>query len=288
MSVDELDPEFAGDFDRDVVVVGGGASGLSAALFLARYGLDALVFDRGTSAIEQCYCIENYLGLLGIRPETFLELGREHVRYEGAEVEHDMVVDVARLRARDVDGESDPASGFTVETQDGREVTTRSVVAATAYDGDFLAGLADGEFHDAGDHPVAADAEGRTEIDGLYAAGWLTGGPHQVSIAAGHGARVAKSLIEDYRKARGYWEEVAQFWDWRVEEGTYGDDEWAGHVDDWIEGTVPDDEDISEERVERVKAEVKAERLRFAVSETEREARLDASRELLGEKLFEG
>lgn len=82
MSEERFDRESGGDFDRDVVVVGGGASGLSAALFLARYGLDTLVFDRGTSAIEQCYCIENYLGLLGIRPETFLELGREHVLYE--------------------------------------------------------------------------------------------------------------------------------------------------------------------------------------------------------------
>ncbi|WP_158059398.1 FAD-dependent oxidoreductase [Halorussus halophilus] len=275
------------EFDRDVVIVGGGASGLSAALFLSRYGLDALVFDRGTSAIEQCYCIENYLGLLGIRPETFLELGREHVRYEGGDVEDDMVVEVARLNASD-EGSKDSNSlgGFRVSTQDGRDVTTRFVLAATAYDGDYLAELADGEFHDGGDHPVEADESGRTEIDGLYVAGWLSGGPHQVSIAAGHGGRVAKSLIEDLRKSRGYWDEVAQFWDWRVEVDKYGGDEWEGHVDDWIDGTIPDEE-ISAERIERVKAEIKEERLDFEISAAEREARLEASRELLREKLFE-
>ena len=282
---DDSDRQFIRDsdheFDRDVVVVGGGASGLSATVFLARYDLDALVFDRGNSAIKRCYSLENYLGFLGIRPDTFLELARDHARYEGATVEDEMVVEVTR-----VEDSEDHETGFRVRTQDGREVTTRYVLAAAAYDGDYLAPLADGEFHDEGDHPVRTDEEGRTEIDGLYVAGWLSGGPHQVVTAAGHGARVAKSLVEDRRKARGYWEEVASYWDWRVPEGQYGSEEWEREVDEWIDGTIPDDAEFDPERVERVREAIKTERLDFQRSEAERARRLEAGRERLQEHLF--
>lgn len=278
-------------FDRDVVIVGGGASGLSAAVFLARYGLDTLVFDRGNSAIKQCYSLENYLGFLGVRPETFLELARDHARHEGATIEADMVVEVQRVEdggGKEDDGDAtDADAGFRVRTQDDREVTTRYVLAAAAYDGDYLAPLADGDFHEEGDHPVEADDDGRTEIDGLYVAGWLSGGPHQVVIAAGHGARVAKSVVEDRRKARGYWEGVADYWDWRVPEGRYGSEEWEREVDEWIDGTIPDDAEFDSERVERVREEIKTERLDFQQSEAQRARRLEAGRERLRERLFD-
>lgn len=62
----------------DVVIVGGGASGLSAGVFTARYGLSTLILDRGASAIQRCYNIGNYLGFIGIDPGTF-QIGRAHV-----------------------------------------------------------------------------------------------------------------------------------------------------------------------------------------------------------------
>ena len=287
----DRDGDSSAAFDRDVIVVGGGASGLSAAVFLARYGFDVVALDRGNSAIRRCYSLENYLGFLAIDPERFLELGREHVRYEGGEIVDDMVVDVARIDGGDSsEAESSfdaDSSGFRVRTQDGRTVTTRYVVAAAAYDGDYLAGLADGTFHEEGDHPVEADDDGRTSVEGLYVAGWLSGGPHQVVIAAGHGARVAKVLAVDHRKSRGYWDGVADCWDWRVEAGTYGDERWEREVDDWIDGTIPEDEALSAERIERVRAEIKAERLDFQLSSAERERRLEDGRETLREHLFE-
>lgn len=254
----------------DVVVVGGGAAGLAAALFTARYGLETLVFDRGQSAIRQSYSIENYLGFLSVSPAQFLRLGRAHVQYEGAEVVDDLVTRVAE---RD--------DGFRVETTEGANVTADRVVAASAYNADYLAGLEDGAFHEEGDHPVdCEEATGRTRVDGLYVAGWLSGQPHQVLVAAGHGGRVGKELVSDYRAEQGYWDGVDDYWDWSVAEGTYGDETWHEQMDAWLDSTLPDD-DLDEERVERVREAVKDERLGFACSPAERDARLADTRALL-------
>lgn len=270
--------------EYDVAIVGGGASGLSAAVFTARYGFSTVVFDRGPSAIQRCYSIGNYLGFPAIDPESFLELGRAHAQYEGSEVVDDLVVSVEQP-----DAAEQGASRFRIRTQNGCELTASSVIAASAYNADYLSNLDDGEFHEPGTHPVDCEqATGRTEIDGLYVAGWLSGSPHQVLISAGHGARVAKSLIEDRRLANGFWEEVAQYWDWQVEGGTYGSDSWEQHIDDWIEETIPEDEAISEERRERVAEAVTEERLDFQLSEAEREQRMQACNALLREHLLDG
>lgn len=269
--------------DYDVVVVGGGASGLAAAVFTARYGLDTVVLDRGVSAIRRCYAVENYPGFLGIDPESFLSLARGHVRYEGGEV-----VDRHVRRVEREDG------AFRVRTDgddgdEGAALRADYVVAATAYDADYLAGLRDGEFHGEGDHPVDADeATGRTDVDGLYVAGWLSGDPHQVVISAGHGARVAKSLVRDHRvNEEGFWEEVAQFWDWCVEEGTYGGEDWEAHVGEWIDERIPEDRDLDEDRIAAVRRAIKEERRDIQTPAAERAERLRDARALLDEVVSE-
>lgn len=58
-------PASTGAIDHDVVVAGGGTTGLPAAIFLTRYGLDTRVLASGKSAITQCARLENYLGFPG-------------------------------------------------------------------------------------------------------------------------------------------------------------------------------------------------------------------------------
>jgi thioredoxin reductase (NADPH) len=273
--------------EYDVVIVGGGASGLSAGVFTARYGLETLILDRGASAIQRCYNIGNYLGFLAIDPGTFLELGRAHARYEGCEIVDDLVVTVEESEdetGTEIEGKDD--ARFHIETQDGRELSASHVIAASAYNADYLSDL-DDAFH-AGDHPVECDeATGRTQIDGLYVAGWLSGGSHQVIICAGHGARVAKALIQDHRVEDGYWEDVAQYWDWQVEDGKYGDETWKAHVDEWIVDTLPEDEDVCEGQLDCIRDAIMSERLDFQLSEDERKQRLEDSRALFREHFLD-
>jgi len=265
--------------DHDVAVVGGGAAGLAAAVFTARYGLETTVFDGGKAAITQCAHIENYLGFpAGISPERFLDLGRAHAAAEGARVADERVTAVRRRDDR-----------FVVETTDREAIADRVIVAA-AYDGDVLDPLVaelpdsvDGEDSESEDPFVPTEA-GRTAVDGLYVAGWMSGETaHQVGINAGHGARAGLALARDDMSDR-YWPAVGErYVDWVVHDGRYGGDGWDDHVDEWFDGEMlPDDHDLDPETVEAAREDLKAEFLGRCIDEDERRRRdRDGQRRLL-------
>ncbi|WP_210771108.1 FAD-dependent oxidoreductase, partial [Streptomyces albidus (ex Kaewkla and Franco 2022)] len=70
----------------DVVVVGGGAAGLSAALVLGRSRRSVLVIDAGQPRNASAGHMHNYLGREGARPAELLAIGREEVGRYGVEV----------------------------------------------------------------------------------------------------------------------------------------------------------------------------------------------------------
>ena len=257
------------ELDVDVAIVGGGPAGCSAGVFTARYGLETLVFDRGSSSLRRCACLENYLGFpCGIEAETFLELAQTHAREAGCRLREELVDAVVALED---EGETEDAAGgegFRLEPQDGNPVTARFVIAATKYDGSYLRGLDDeamftGESQsDEGserfdrDYP---DAEGRTPVEGLYVAGPLAGGGDQAIIAAGHGATVARALLRDRRQTNGYWGHFAEQYDWRRYSGNR-QEEWAD-PERWVEyfeSTAPDDREA--EAIRRLAESYAAER----------------------------
>jgi thioredoxin reductase (NADPH) len=63
----------------DAIVVGGGAGGLSAAIYLARYRLSCLVIEKG---LGRSFWMQNLTNYLGLPPETpgrdLLKQGQEH------------------------------------------------------------------------------------------------------------------------------------------------------------------------------------------------------------------
>ncbi|MEU0173648.1 NAD(P)/FAD-dependent oxidoreductase [Streptomyces massasporeus] len=102
-----------------VVVVGGGAAGLSAALVLGRARHRTLVVDAGEPRNAPAAHMQGYLTRDGMPPAEFLALGREEIARYGVELVRDRVVDVAR------------SEEFTVVLAGGRTVQARRLVVAT-------------------------------------------------------------------------------------------------------------------------------------------------------------
>jgi len=248
--------------DHDVAVVGGGAAGLSAAVFTARYGLETVVLDGGKAAITQCAHIENYLGFPGgIPPERLLALGQAQAELAGATVIEERVTGVSHHEE----------GGFVVETTDREAVADRVVVAA-AYDGDVFEPLGDDLPEP---DPFAPTDSGRTDIDRLYVAGWMSDETvHQVGVNVGHGTRVGLTLARDEMGER-YWPGVGErYVDWVVHEGRYGDDGWDDHIDEWFErDMLPEDHDLDPDLVERAREDLAAEFLDRAIDAEERKRR---------------
>ncbi|MGW1718791.1 NAD(P)/FAD-dependent oxidoreductase [Streptomyces sp. NPDC002156] len=104
----------------EVVVIGGGAAGLSAALVLGRARVRTLVIDAGEPRNAPAAHMQGYLTRDGMAPGEFLAVGRAEVAGYGVELVEDRVVDVVR-------GED-----FTVTlASDGRTVRARRLVVAT-------------------------------------------------------------------------------------------------------------------------------------------------------------
>jgi thioredoxin reductase (NADPH) len=69
--------ELAANQIREVIVIGGGIAGLSAAIYLGRAQRDALVIDSGHSMAKWEPVVENYLGFAdGVEGEELLRQGR--------------------------------------------------------------------------------------------------------------------------------------------------------------------------------------------------------------------
>ncbi len=258
---------------HDVVIVGGGASGLSAAVFTGRYGLDTVVLDGGVSAIRQCVLLENFLGFPGgISPETFLELGREQAKLVGCEIRDEMVETVERA--------DDGNDRFRIRTIQGTEIGANRVVAASAYDDDYLAAFAD-ELTD-------VERDGRTAVDGLYLTGTLgDDAEHQAIVSAGDGARTALALIRDVRhEDEERWKGLADYYyDWAVEPGRYGGTEWETHIDDLVTEAAP--ETATETELSHAREVLKREHLELELGGEKREERAKRGRQLLRKHLLE-
>ncbi|MGB9986178.1 FAD-dependent oxidoreductase [Salarchaeum japonicum] len=229
--------------DRDVVVVGGGPTGCSTGVFTARYGLDTMVFDRGNAALARAAFIENYPGFpAGIDTETLRDRLHDHVEEAGAALVSDMVESVEETE-----------DGFVVETQEGRTVETRYVVAAAWYDGSYLREILGDEAFQKHAHggetyehfdPEYADADGRVGVEGLYVAAPAGERNAQAIIAAGTGAHVARELIADHRASEGYPEGVRAHYDWLRPHSEFTGD-WAERERwrEWYDSETPDDAD---------------------------------------------
>lgn len=104
----------------DVVVVGGGPAGLSAALLLGRCCRKVLLCDAGAPRNARAPGVHAFLTRDGVDPWEFRGLGRAELARYGVEVR-----DVTVRDARPVDG------GFELELDGGQRVRARKLLLAT-------------------------------------------------------------------------------------------------------------------------------------------------------------
>jgi thioredoxin reductase (NADPH) len=135
----------------DVVVIGGGAAGLSGAVALARSRRSVLVVDAGEPRNAPADGVHNYLGREGAPPAELLAQGRAEVEGYGGTVVRGSVTAVERR---------DGGAAFEVTLDDGSTVAARRLLVAT--------GLVD----ELPDLPGVAERWGRDVLHCPYCHGW--------------------------------------------------------------------------------------------------------------------
>ena len=105
----------------DVVVIGGGAAGLSAALVLARARRRVLVVDGGAPRNAPAAHMHGFLSRDGFPPLDLLAIGRAEIDAYGGHFASDVVTDAA----------GDDDSGFRIALRDGGSVSARRLLVAT-------------------------------------------------------------------------------------------------------------------------------------------------------------
>ncbi|MBE5859725.1 MAG: thioredoxin-disulfide reductase [Butyrivibrio sp.] len=114
---------------KDLVIIGSGPAGLSAAVYAKRAGLDALVIEKDPVSGGQIlitYEVDNYLGLPGINGFDMGTKFREHADKLGAEFAEGTVTEVVKVS----EGDDSTAPVFKVVTDQG-EYETKTVILAT-------------------------------------------------------------------------------------------------------------------------------------------------------------
>ncbi|MDR6986216.1 thioredoxin reductase [Paenarthrobacter nitroguajacolicus] len=113
--------------EYDVVVVGGGAAGLSAAVTLGRALRSVLVIDAGEPRNAPAAGVHGFLSRDGINPRELLERGRAEASQYGA----DMVEGVAVAARSTPVQPSGAGPAFAVDLADGRTVGARRLLVTT-------------------------------------------------------------------------------------------------------------------------------------------------------------
>jgi thioredoxin reductase len=111
---------------HDVIVIGGGAAGLAAALILGRSRRSVLVVDAGEPRNARAEGVHNYLGQEGTAPADLISTGREEVARYGVTVTAGRLVAASAGPVTD----GDPV-GFTATLDSGEQVSARRMVVAS-------------------------------------------------------------------------------------------------------------------------------------------------------------
>ena len=165
----------------DVIVIGDGPGGLSAALFLAKNGKDVIVYGQDKTAMHWAM-LENYLGIVQQHGSEFQKTARSQVTGFGGKIIDERVETVAKND-----------QGYEATTEGGQKVAAKYLILSEGKSPRLAKML--GLQHDA-EHGVEADRNGMTQLQGVYVVGRLARpGRSQAIISAGDGAAAAIDIL---------------------------------------------------------------------------------------------
>ncbi len=165
----------------DVIVIGDGPGGLSAALFLAKNGKEVVVFGQDKTAMHWAQ-LYNYLGIPEIHGSEFQKIARTQVTDQGGTIRDERVETVAKA-----------GDGFTITTEGGETVAAKYLVLSEGKSPRLSTML--GLSHDEGTG-VRTDKHSHSDVDGVYVVGRLSRpGRSQAIISAGDGAAAAIDIL---------------------------------------------------------------------------------------------
>ena len=165
----------------DVIVIGDGPGGLSAALFLAKNQVEVVVFGQDKTAMHYAQ-LRNYLGVPDVHGGEFQRVARKQVTDLGGKLREDRVEAVA----------PGPA-GWTVTLESGEQIAAKYLVLSEGK-GPRLAKQLGLAFDEA--TGIATDRNARSSLAGVYIVGRSARpGRSQAIISAGDGAAAAIDIL---------------------------------------------------------------------------------------------
>ncbi len=165
----------------NVIVVGGGPAGLSAALFAAKNGLETTVFDTDGTWMHKAHLF-NYPGIGSVDGTLLVDTMRDQVDDFGVE----------RHQGVEVTGVEESGDGFVVSTTED-EHAADYVVLATGASRDLAEDLGC-DFSEDDTVDVGVDME--TSVEDAYATGAMVRAEEwQAVISAGDGAAAALNVL---------------------------------------------------------------------------------------------
>ncbi len=166
----------------DVIVIGDGPGGLSAALFLAKNKLDTVVFGRDATAMNFAL-LRNYLGIPEIAGTDFQAIAKQQVTTFGARLRDETVAKIAPV--------GDGRWAVTLDT--GDKLTARYLVLSEGKTPALARQLGLVFDEQTG---VPTDKNARTSLDTVYVVGRSARpGRSQAIISAGDGAAAAIDIL---------------------------------------------------------------------------------------------
>jgi thioredoxin reductase (NADPH) len=176
----------------EIAIIGAGPAGASAAIFAAKAGKKTLVFENNKGMTKHAW-FENYYGIPEIGGPDFVDIGKQQAVKLGAEIVEATVLNITTSE-----------NGLTISSEQGTYEAKHVIIATGA-----LTDLAElvGLTTKPGTEPriktiIDVDANGKTNIPGIWAAGTVAGVSVHAIITAGDGAKVAINILSELNGSR--------------------------------------------------------------------------------------